>query len=361
MSEVTKPIALDETLQNVVTALNEAKTVLEKVATDKSLQGVAKDVTLQNVAKSLGDKDAILLRMAEALDAKDTTQQRVSEINAVTEEKKQEIEAVGEQVKATIPDDYSDLSEKANNASNIFANALKGTASGEYVTLQDVSPIEHTINIKARSKNVVTKAVYKDVPYQESTVSYGSAITADFSLKANKTYTISFVTTNSGALMSFVTYNKPYSIINGSQNFVADGSRKTITIQTTNDYSIVGATMIQVRAVSQASTSGLCSDFMIEEGETATEYTDYVDVKNLEVEVHKLVEDEFNTIDHTVYTDENGECSTASIYPYIAFLVMSPRAIIDVEYNRDADKVVSGLEETVENLKNAIISLGGNV
>lgn len=259
MSEVTKPIATDETLQ-----------------------GVAKDTTLQSVAKSLGDKDAILLRMAEALDAKDTTQQRISEINAVSEEKKQEIEVVGEQVKATIPDDYSDLSEKANNASNIFANALKGTASGETVAIVDVSPVEHTVGVKVRSKNVAYRVIYGDVEVNPSATStYGGVVMATMSLEAGKTYTISFNTENTGAALALVNWQRPYTI-KGSRFFTADGTRKSVVIVMNSDYKSEASTMLQMDSSSTAN-SGLCSNFMIEEGTTATPYTEYVDVSTASV------------------------------------------------------------------------------
>ena len=40
-------------------------------------------------------------------------------------------------------------------ANNTFANALRGTASGEAVAITDVSPLEHRITVKVRGKNLI--------------------------------------------------------------------------------------------------------------------------------------------------------------------------------------------------------------
>lgn len=49
-------------------------------------------------------------------------------------------------------DEFADLIIRDHNGA--FANALKGTVSGEVIRVDDVSPIEHTVNAKVRSKNL---------------------------------------------------------------------------------------------------------------------------------------------------------------------------------------------------------------
>lgn len=44
---------------------------------------------------------------------------------------------------------------KKSFVSNTFANALKGSASGEAVLLDDVSPVEHDVGVKVSSKNLL--------------------------------------------------------------------------------------------------------------------------------------------------------------------------------------------------------------
>lgn len=293
--------------------------------------------------------------------------------NDYTDEEKEKVSEIDDKADKTYVDEQLkgkvDLStynsqiailgyNKANKTyvDNTFANALKGTASGVGVTITDVSPVEHTMDVKVRSKNVVTRADYKDVPYQESTYAYGSPITINIALKANKTYTVSFETPNTGALLSFVTYNKPYTIVKGSQNITADGTRKTIVIATSEDYSYNNATILQVRATSTAESSGLCSNFMIEEGDVATEYTEYVaDVSGVGLEVST---DDIS-LPSVYYSDADGLYENiVSQHPNMVFYPLVNGVVVDVTYNRDINKAFAELEEK---LTNAILSLGGNV
>ena len=66
-----------------------------------------------------------------------------------------------------------------------FANALKGTASGSVLALNDVSPVEHTMGVKVRGKNLFDKSIpldnwaYSGGYYRlRITVPIGSQITA---------------------------------------------------------------------------------------------------------------------------------------------------------------------------------------
>ena len=47
------------------------------------------------------------------------------------------------------------IKESETKANNTFANALKGKASGQYITLDDVSPIEHNLGVKVESQNMI--------------------------------------------------------------------------------------------------------------------------------------------------------------------------------------------------------------
>lgn len=64
---------------------------------------------------------------------------------------KEQVEAKGQATLATIPEDYTIMAAKVNN----LANAIKGKASGEVVRVDDVSPVEHTMAVKVRSKNII--------------------------------------------------------------------------------------------------------------------------------------------------------------------------------------------------------------
>ena len=71
----------------------------------------------------------------------------------------------------------------------LYANALKGTASGAMIRLDDVSPLEHTVGVSVRSKNVIP------YPYYDKTgtihgVTY--TVNTDGSVTLNGTSTIPF-------------------------------------------------------------------------------------------------------------------------------------------------------------------------
>lgn len=352
-NETLKGVAKDETLQNLVTTLRNIVEILQNPVTDETLQKVAKDTTLQGLVTAMESvvealqnhaKDETLIRMAEALDAKDVTQQRLNEIGVYSEEKKQEIEEIGKRVKETIPDDYSEMSEKVNNANSKFANALKGTAIGQTATITDISPIEHTMDVKVRSKNVAFDASYNDVPVGNTNTGVVGAYAK--ALEKGKTYTFSFDTENTGATMSFVAYGKPLTMLT-SQYFVADGTRKSITFTMTDDYyKTFSITWVQLRSNSTAN-SGLCSNVMIEEGEVATEYTKYVEDLN-SVSVSKYGANVVSIANKTISGDKGYASSTNSIS-------LTPNTVytLSVDFAQTGSKATVGI--TVRNSSGATI------
>lgn len=98
------------------------------------------------------------------------------------EAKRKEIQVEGEKVAASIPDDYPTLSNKINNASN----ALKGTASGEAVAITDISPIEHTMSVKVRSKNLLQRS-NANIIYENKGITF--EVQEDGTIKATGTAT----------------------------------------------------------------------------------------------------------------------------------------------------------------------------
>lgn len=50
-------------------------------------------------------------------------------------------------------EEFADL--VVNDAQGVFANAVKGTASGEIIRVDDVSPVEHTVKARVHGKNII--------------------------------------------------------------------------------------------------------------------------------------------------------------------------------------------------------------
>ncbi|MBR5157916.1 MAG: hypothetical protein IKW59_09145 [Clostridia bacterium] len=101
---------------------------------------------------------------------------RVDELNGAVEQANTwiaDLDQVVEGNKTAADIALIDMEERSRNT---FANALKGTASGEAIRIDDVSPVEHTLGVRVRSKNIVP------VPYNftgTSTSNYGTKATVN--------------------------------------------------------------------------------------------------------------------------------------------------------------------------------------
>lgn len=123
------------------------------IATGEVLEGL--DPDLGDVAGETSDVVAQLREMVTAQTAavEATGATQVQEVRAAattaTAEAQAQIEAKGAATLATIPADYTTMAGKVNEQ----ANAIKGHLSGEIVQASDVSPVEHYLGVKVRSKN----------------------------------------------------------------------------------------------------------------------------------------------------------------------------------------------------------------
>lgn len=66
----------------------------------------------------------------------------------------------------------SDAIDEIESTGDIFSNALKGTVSGEAIAITDVSPIEHEMNVKMRSKNIISLPYDWDGAYTKHGITY---------------------------------------------------------------------------------------------------------------------------------------------------------------------------------------------
>ena len=289
--------------------------------------------------------------------------------NQLTEQQLQNIEDVTSKVdkvdgKGLSTEDYTtkdknkvkEVDRKAdlNYVNESFANALKGKASGEAVGITDVSPIEHTMGVKARSKNIAFEVSGRDCAVGET--SGGVVGFKSFTFEKGKTYTLSFDTENTGGKIQLVTHNRPLTMVSSSM-VICNGTRQRVTFTMTDDfYRNYTVTWVQLRADSTAN-SGLCSNVMVEEGTTATAYTPYVKdvttatVKQYGADTNAVIET------HTINADGTVEGVT-SVYPTTTLMTDTQGVVLDCEYNRDINKAFAELQTA---MTNAIISLGGNV
>lgn len=231
------------------------------------------------------------------------------------------------------------VNQKVNTVVDSSANALKGTASGASVRVDDVSPVEHTPVVKVYGKNMMRDAEL--VTHPEYTELYSSALAVfDYRVEAGKTYTLSFDTENTGKRM----YLNPNSGFTYTQ-FTMDGQRHSFTKKMTD-------TVInfehQLALVSLSETTdvmcGVISNVQLEEGDTATEYEPWTDPST-------------TTLTYGGQTYKPNEAGSVSgLRSTSPTMVMSvPDGFnIFLEYNQDTNAAIKKLTD-------AIIALGGTV
>ena len=160
---------------------------------------------------------------------------------------------------------------------NNFANALKGSTSGEAVRLTDVSPLEHTLTVKLKSKNLLP------FPYFHSSISIVGityTVNSDGTITANGTATersefVLSVNKSDWASGNYVLSGCP-----------SGGSRNTYYLQTINGYVDTGSgikvpSMAELKRISiviikGTTVSNLVFKPQLELGTTPTAYTPYI-------------------------------------------------------------------------------------
>lgn len=291
--------------------------------------------------------DETLKRIAEALDAKDTTQERKNEIETLSEEVKNEVRAVGEQVKNTMPEDYSKLSNKVNNLSN----ALKGSASGTVVSMKDVSPIEHEMKVKASSKNLLP------FPYADGgigTVKTVNGITytvnddGSITTKGTSTGYADFVLSRNVNLEA----GKSYMISAGVILVYRKGESETLNYYSNYYQPIVWKEEYRFNHIYISVVAGNTVDKtfypQLEEGTTATEYEPFVDVEDV-----KLYRTGKNLALINEYT-LTGKESLGGKYTPILFEGYLPNKTI-LSFNKDFERINAAAIIQVANEKGEIL------
>ena len=170
------------------------------------------------------------------------------------------------------------------------ANALRGSASGTAVVLDDVSPVEHTLDVKVRSKNLIP------YPYPNpATTINGITFTdnGDGTITANGTAT-------ADAIYSPYSVSKYFSIISGDQytlsdltldqnstlkqyyvqfKYVDDDGNIAYLVGSNNTYTFTATSeniRFNVVIKSGQTVENLIFKPQLELGDTATDYTPYV-------------------------------------------------------------------------------------
>lgn len=224
---------------------------------------------------------------------------------------------------------------------NTFANAFKRKVSGTAVQVDDVSPVEHIVGCKVRSKNLWNMGAFSNtntltfnkngtVTVKEGNYACNTAVTLQEvcpSLEVGDVVTLSISTTG-----------QPFVYILGaSKSIRADhGTTFTVTEETLASQIILYGTLSTATDYNEPHTINWV---MVEKGNEITEYTPYVDVST--VKVDRNGESFSVAADGTV----NG---LTSVSPSMTVSTDNANAIVEIEYNRDSNKVFAELYKYIE-------------
>lgn len=225
---------------------------------------------------------------------------------------------------------------KLNGAREIFSNALKGKKSGSIVSIKDISPLEHPLDVRVRGENLTDLSTVKVIKLGKNLTAVNEVQLTGVEIYKSiyegaipTTYTLSwkqdFDRTTAAALFAITSSGSPAQYISVGEKAGAYSAQ----INATPNDAII-------RAVNYSKETGRIYDIQIEQGEAATEFEPYIE-----------------PVEYAVNADGTVD-GVNSIYPATTLLIEAADAVIDVGYNRDINKAFA-------ELYNAIISLGGNV
>ena len=199
------------------------------------------------------------------------------------------IEAAGEAKKQSvldsIPDEYGEVTANVNTNTakiNELASAINGSMSGEIVVADDVSPVEHTPKIWVHGKNLL------NIPDTtvEGNYAWCNKVIGSFEL-APGTYTISVDFLQKGTDLSKPSISaRKYESVTvqyASTSSTEESGRLKLTFTIPNDEK--GFTLYAYSNVTPTAGDTICafSNFQIEKGSVATEYTPYIDASTVEL------------------------------------------------------------------------------
>ena len=237
---------------------------------------------------------------------------------------------------------------------NLYANALRGTASGSAMRLTDVSPNEHTLNVKIHSKNLwqhtgepayINRASYESDTHLYTVNKSGVtwyAHTFQDPIPKNTAVSVTVEVISGNGAVSIGGQHKE-SGKKTWQGYVdlpknTDLSGKTYTASFITDDTVTDLCIFA--DINSTIAEPVIFRVQYELGETATSYTDYIDDLS---KVKVKVKNSSAQWQYFLPTDEGVISGITSLSPNMSFAADEPGVIINVEYNRDINKAFAEL------------------
>ena len=230
----------------------------------------------------------------------------------------------------------------------LFANAVKGSAEGESVRLDDVSPVEHNLVCKVESKNLFNNELDYSMPtgttytYEGGTLTITGYYASKFiAVEENTTYTFTCQSTRTGSRGGGIIIRAYTADKSAYTEFYVelDKLSPSVTVSVPKGYSLLRVTMY-AGATSNSTDSATYTNIQLEKGNTTTEYTPYVDPATVTVTRYGADETD-NLQTYTPNADGTVEGIT-SLSPTMTLLTDTEGAVIHCEYNRDTNKALGG-------------------
>lgn len=231
-------------------------------------------------------------------------------------------------------------------ANDAFAPAIKNTLSGEFITANDVSSLEHNLKVTVESKNLIP------FPYNGKTETINGVtfthngdgtITVNGTATANAIHYLRWDVANPVVLVRGIYFisgcpeGSDYPTYYVTVSTALNGAFTDVGVY---NYGSVNGRSIEtdaIRAIGIVVKAGVTANNLlfkpqIEKGTTATPWTPYVaDVSGVKVSVYKDGgEVQFAT------ADENGTVEgLTSVSPNMTLITDTSGAVINLEYNAD--------------------------
>lgn len=251
----------------------------------------------------------------------DTT---VAEIKADNDETRAEVEALKTRAETAA----TSAEQSAASMKNDYCNALKGTASGEVVRVDDVSPVEHTAKAWVHGKNLLP------YPYTDTT-------------KTN--LGITFTDNGDGTVRIYGT-STGHAVFNLNKSLVFESGVAYVLYAETDIQCIIMSYLDEI-----GTTQWLDNLF-----NSGIVWDDLYTFKNLYLQIppntsvditirpqvrYKIDPSTVTVTEETTgatYTpNADGTCDIVSVSPTMTLLTDTEGVTVDLEYNRDINKVIA--------------------
>lgn len=209
-----------------------------------------------------------------------------------------------ESAKNAVIEAQTKVEESAEEIRNLYSNAIVGTASGEAIRVDDVSPIEHTVEVKARSKNLYDISI---ATYHEPSNGYQVRFK---NFEYGETYTVT-----SDVPMSWFkvagNHVSGYGIAEHSDYVNGGFTTFTFTLKKRAEVPDNAPLVFAVDNYERTAIRDLdlltSMNIRVNKGTVSYEFTPYVDVSDVEVTAcGKNMFDSSKLIKGTGWTEENG-------------------------------------------------------